>query len=152
MIRFTAYGVAAPKGSTKAFFVKSLGRAIVTADNKRTKPWQQEVAGAAVVAREIAAAEGRAWAVAEDAVVLEVTFYLPRPKSLPKRVIEHCKKPDLDKLLRATKDALTGVLWRDDSQVVSVTGTKAYAGGVFDPLGNDGVPRAIVVAHIKGSR
>lgn len=147
MIRFTAYGVAAPKGSTKAFYVKSLGRAIVTADNKRTKPWQQEVAGAAVAAR--AAADGRAWAITEDAIVLDVTFYLPRPKSLPKRIVEHCKKPDLDKLLRATKDALTGVLWRDDAQVVALTGAKAYAGGCFDPDGINGVPRAVVTASVK---
>jgi len=144
-IAFTVYGTPIPKGSTRAFYVKSLGRAVITAANAKTKPWQQEVAGAAVAARASAG-----WGITDEAVVLDVTFYLPRPKSLPKRVIEHCKKPDLDKLLRATKDALTGVLWRDDSQVVAVTGAKAYAGGVFDPDGLNGVPRAVVSAHIKG--
>ena len=60
---------------------------------------------------------------------LTVRFYLPRPKSLPKRVTEHTKKPDLDKLLRAVLDACTtGGVWRDDSQVATIHARKVYAG------------------------
>jgi Holliday junction resolvase RusA-like endonuclease len=40
---------------------------------------------------------------------------------------DHTVKPDLDKLLRSLKDALTRILWRDDAQVVSVCISKAYA-------------------------
>lgn len=36
------------------------------------------------------------------------------------------KKPDLDKTLRAIKDALTGIVYVDDSQVVVVTIAKEW--------------------------
>jgi Holliday junction resolvase RusA-like endonuclease len=36
------------------------------------------------------------------------------------------KKPDIDKLIRSTFDSMTGVLYRDDSQVVQVRATKVY--------------------------
>jgi Holliday junction resolvase RusA-like endonuclease len=42
-------------------------------------------------------------------------------------VLSHTKKPDLDKLLRALKDALKGVIYRDDSQVVRVVTSKDYS-------------------------
>lgn len=35
-------------------------------------------------------------------------------------------RPDLTKLVRAIEDALTGVIWRDDAQVVSQTVMKIY--------------------------
>jgi crossover junction endodeoxyribonuclease RusA len=37
------------------------------------------------------------------------------------------KKPDCTKLLRALEDALTGILWIDDSQVVRQVVGKSYA-------------------------
>lgn len=48
----------------------------------------------------------------------------------------HTKKPDLDKLNRAISDALTGIVWKDDSQVVKQDIEKVYCGpedkpGVF---------------------
>ena len=36
-------------------------------------------------------------------------------------------KPDTTKLMRALEDALTGICWRDDTQVVIQTAHKAYA-------------------------
>lgn len=125
---FTVTGIAQPKGSTKAFVPKSWAaaamaqgrapRAIVTADNTKSKGWQQLVAEQAqTVAGELF----------EGPVALAVTFWLPRPQSLPKRVTHHTKKPDLDKLARALKDALKGVLYRDDAQVVDLNARKRYA-------------------------
>jgi Holliday junction resolvase RusA-like endonuclease len=35
--------------------------------------------------------------------------------------------PDLDKLVRAILDSLTGVVWRDDAQVVDIVARKVYA-------------------------
>lgn len=63
------------------------------------------------------------------AVVLAVEFVMPRPKSLPKRnpTPPHTKRPDTDKLLRAVGDAMTGVVWADDSQIIESIGTKRYA-------------------------
>jgi crossover junction endodeoxyribonuclease RusA len=62
-----------------------------------------------------------------EAVRVTLAFYLPRPQSLPKRVTAHVKAPDLDKLTRAVFDALTGVVFHDDAQVVDLVATKRYA-------------------------
>ncbi len=64
--------------------------------------------------------------IADAAIDLSVWFDLPRPKTLPKRVTEHTKKPDLDNLVKGVKDALKGLVWRDDSQVVRITAVKQY--------------------------
>ncbi len=121
-LEFTVWGVAQPKGSAKAFIPKGWSRAIVTSDNPKNKGWQQLVAEAAGRARDAVGAE-----LLEGPVRLLVSFYLPRPQSLPKKVVHHLKKPDLDKLLRSVKDGLTRVAWKDDSQVVDVKAVKRYA-------------------------
>lgn len=59
-------------------------------------------------------------------VILDLSFYLARPKQLPKRITRPGKKPDLDKLIRATLDSLTGTVFEDDSQVVRVLAEKFY--------------------------
>ena len=40
--------------------------------------------------------------------------------------IKHIKKPDLDNLLKFTKDCLNGVVWKDDAQVFSIIAEKRY--------------------------
>jgi Holliday junction resolvase RusA-like endonuclease len=65
----------------------------------------------------------------EGPIGITVEFRLVRPKSAPKR-----KRTwpigklsgDLDKLARACGDALTGVLFEDDSQVIDWHVTKDY--------------------------
>jgi len=64
----------------------------------------------------------------DRAIFLSVTFLMPRPKSLPKKVHQDVKRPDLDKLIRAVMDALTGIYYQDDSQVVLISATKNYVG------------------------
>jgi Holliday junction resolvase RusA-like endonuclease len=39
---------------------------------------------------------------------------------------EKRSRPDLDKLIRAVGDALTGVLWTDDAQIVTWSTGKGY--------------------------
>jgi Holliday junction resolvase RusA-like endonuclease len=150
MIRFTVYGVPVQKGSMKSFTYqlknkatgqpildkqgKPIYRAAITHENPRSKNWQQLVAEAASRAL---TAEGQVYL---GAVRLEVAFFLPRPKSIGRRDVAMTKKPDASKLLRSTEDALTGVLFRDDSQVVDVHVTKRYAA-----FGES--PRAIVVVE-----
>jgi len=56
------------------------------------------------------------------AVRLSATFLFAMPKSrcrkkAPRPAEWHTKKPDLDNLLKAVKDAAKGILWVDDSQV-----------------------------------
>ena len=144
MIEFVVYGTPIPQGSTKAFMRPGMRFPVVTADNAKTKPWRQAIVDAS---REKLA--GRA--PIEGPVELYVTFYLPRPKSAPKRVTEPAKLPDLDKLVRAVGDALTAAgVWVDDGQVVLTRARKAFAGGHLDRAGAAGVPRAeIRVAELS---
>jgi Holliday junction resolvase RusA-like endonuclease len=68
---------------------------------------------------------------------LELDFFLPRPKAhldkhgVPKAKspVWHCKKPDLDNLIKAVTDAITDTqrIWLDDSQICEITATKTYA-------------------------
>jgi Holliday junction resolvase RusA-like endonuclease len=61
-------------------------------------------------------------------VMLDVTFVRQRPKTKPKREgTAHTKFPDLDKLVRAVGDSMTGVVWNDDTQVVEIHCRKRYA-------------------------
>lgn len=149
-LAFFAAGVPAPKGSTKAFYVPRLGRAVVTEDNARTRPWAALVRDAA---SEAVAAHGCTglYFTRGVAVSLSVEFVMPRPTSLPKRVTQHTKKPDLDKLARALKDALTGIVWQDDSQVVALTARKRYAVGPERPGAHIVVTPVAVVTHLMPS-
>ena len=70
----------------------------------------------------------------EGPISLRVIFYMPRPKtgwvstqSRREKHLPHTKKPDLDNLVKSLKDALTGAVWKDDSQVCSLSMTKVYA-------------------------
>ena len=47
-IDFWVAGVPAPGGSKKAFYNPKIGRAIITEDNKRSKPWRALVSQAAI--------------------------------------------------------------------------------------------------------
>lgn len=46
-VAFTVLGKPQPAGSKRAFVNPKNGRAIVTEDNKKSKPWKQQVAVAA---------------------------------------------------------------------------------------------------------
>lgn len=125
-LRFTVWGAAEPKGSARAFVPKGWTRAVVTSANPKLKGWEQTVRERLTqVMAETPRAEVEAFFDAPVLVAME--FHLPRPKSLPKRVVMHTKKPDVDKLARGTVDAINGVLIRDDSQVVEVRARKVYA-------------------------
>lgn len=122
-LTFTVFGEAIPQGSSRAFMRPGMRHPVVTSDNPRLRGWRQLVAEAAS-----AALEGVGQYDGTGAVAVVATFYLPRPKSLAAKVRHHLTNPDLDKLARAINDALTGVLWRDDSQVTDLHVRKVYAG------------------------
>ena len=107
----------------RAFIPKGWSRAVITSANKKMKPWRQEVAGAA-----LAAMEKGSYSCAGRNVPfrLVVTFRFQKPKSTKKSVTEKVTKPDLDKNLRASFDALTGIVWTDDSQVVEILARKQF--------------------------
>lgn len=63
----------------------------------------------------------------DDPLGMELIFHLPRPVSLPKKVVHHTKKPDLDNLTKGVKDALRQVVYRDDSLIAEFSGRKVYS-------------------------
>lgn len=131
MITFYVHGKPEPAGSKRAFVNPKTGKAIVTDANAKSKPWKQEVAQTA----RLALPEG--FTPLDGPVRLVVDFYVARPKghygtgknagTLREGAPDYpTTKPDATKLLRGLEDALTGIVWRDDSQIVSQTVRKRY--------------------------
>lgn len=123
MLNFVVHGIAQPKGSARAFVPKGWNRAIVTSANPKNKGWQQLVAESA----NRAIGEQPDFRLINGAALLRVVFYLPRPKAIRNKPVPHTKKPDLDKLVRSCKDALSKVVWQDDALVVEIAARKEYA-------------------------
>jgi crossover junction endodeoxyribonuclease RusA len=112
-------GDPAPQGSKR-----HVGGGRMVESSKKVGPWRETVA--ATVAQSMA---DEGWAPTDGPVAVVVTFYVPRPKSAPKRVTRPFRKPDIDKLVRSTLDALVmaGALV-DDARVVSLHASKEFAG------------------------
>lgn len=112
-------GLPAPQGSKR-----HVGGGRMVESSKKVAPWREAVVNA------IHAHHDGPWPLFPQHMPLSVslTFTLPAPLSLPKtRPSSPSKKPDLDKLVRATFDALTtSGLWVDDSQAVEVRARKTY--------------------------
>ena len=124
-LMFSVYGVPVPQGSMRAFIPKGWKRPVLTSANPKLKSWRQLIAEGASQAMQAQPASERGLLL--EGVRLSVAFYLPRPKSLPKRATANVKKPDIDKCVRSILDSLTRVVFRDDSQVVELFATKQYA-------------------------
>lgn len=119
-LSFDVVGLPAPQGSKR-----HVGRGVLVESSRLVAPWRDSVAYACRAA--IAEA---GWQTLDEACVASVWFYLPRPKSAPKRRIWPDRKPDIDKLARSTLDALgTAGAYTDDARVVSLRLTKVYADG-----------------------
>lgn len=119
-VTFQVIGLPAPQGSKTVFNGHPVEGGSKTG-RENVKAWRQAVAE---TAHEVW--DGRP--PINGPVALDVRFILPRPKSAPKRNRWHASRPDLDKLLRATKDALkTAGVYTDDGRVASVSMTKTLA-------------------------
>lgn len=138
-VEFWVYDLPQPGGSKRAFVPKNGGRPVVVEDCKRNKTWRTEVKAAALKVAPASPLTGP--------LLVEVTFFMPRPKghfgtgknadvlklSAPDY---HTSKPDATKLWRSTEDALTGILWGDDSQIAKQSIVKKYT--------NSGRPGAFI--------
>lgn len=129
VLRFTVLGEPQPAGSKRAFVNPKTGRAVITDDNRKAKPWQAEVRAAA----------GQVYGgeLLRGPITLTLVFYRQRPKShyrtgrnahlvrdsAPSAPIT---RPDTTKLIRGVEDALTGVIWADDAQVTDQRAIKRY--------------------------
>lgn len=144
-ICFFAAGRPAAQGSKR-----HVGGGRLIESSRQVGPWREIVRQAAVEAM-----AGRP--PIEGPVYLVQVFALPRPKShygtgrnsgQVKRGAPHRPpvRPDLDKLARAVGDALTGVCYHDDAQIVNLRAAKYYV----TPSGRLSVPGVEIRVHGEG--
>lgn len=143
-IVITVHGIPGPQGSKR-----HVGRGVMVESSKKVKPWRQDVKAAALAAMEL-----------PDALIGSVQLHRPpldgplavsmiftvreQPTSKPQwwpaglrwaKTLRWrpASTPDLSKLARATEDALTGVVWKDDARVVEYTRLAKYYAGDSHP-------------------
>lgn len=127
MIILDVLGTPAPKGSGRAMLIGGKARHIAsgtTANQLALKAWDVAVREAA----HAAVGDVAAPPYVATALVMAVEFRMARPAShwgTGKRAgrlkestpLYPIGKPDSSKLVRATEDSITGIVWDDDSRV-----------------------------------
>ena len=124
-VSFICYSRGAPQGSKN-----HMGGGVLVESSKRVKPFRSDLQFLAMEATPVDWDLGLEYALALD-------FYFKRPKShLTSKGALTKSAPlfptgrnvgDVDKLCRSCMDALTGILYYDDSQVIDITAKKRFA-------------------------
>jgi len=119
-------GTPAPQGSMRSFAYNPKGggrpRSVVTSDNTKTMPWRSQIVAT------VRAHIGGDIVYPKGPVALTLLFVMPRRVAEPKRITPaHTRKPDGDKLTRAVCDALSGLIYTDDAQIVECAYRKRTA-------------------------
>lgn len=110
MFRFFVKGRPVPQGSLK--FIHG-------------RPIHERAADLAVWRADIARmAEQNGCRNVDKACTVKLDFIFAKPKSVKRALVT--VRPDLDKLIRAVLDGLTGTAFIDDSQVIEVMAQKRY--------------------------
>jgi Holliday junction resolvase RusA-like endonuclease len=116
-----------PVGKQRARYAKR-GNFVQTYTPDKTRNYESSIKEAAIEAMGTS-----------EPLETPVTLYLyiraPIPKSLPKKRIEAClnglekpiKKPDASNVLKSVEDAMNGVVYKDDSQIVNIHVSKVYS-------------------------
>lgn len=117
-IELFAEGSPVPQGS-----FRHVGNGRIISANPKLNSWRQTIADQVAQQTPVRLIEG--------ACVVRLVFTLPRPKSVPiKRRTRPTTKPDLDKLVRATLDAISleryVQILTDDSIVTDLHAAKRY--------------------------
>ena len=137
LIKFTVYGDAVAQGRPRA---TSIGGHVRLYDPEKSRSYKEIV--------RIDALKVRPEKPLGGAISLTIIVYKSIPKSMSKKRqklalkgdARPTTKPDIDNVVKGIKDALKGVIWRDDSQVVTLSAKKYYSD----------VPRVeVVVEEIK---
>lgn len=109
------YGCPVPQGRPR---FQKIGNFVKPYDPQESKSWKETVKSQVI--------DRGGATILDGALTMTLRFHLPRPKSLPKKVTHHTKKPDVDNLVKAIKDALRGICYNDDSQIVDLHAHKEY--------------------------
>jgi len=123
-------GQARPAGSKSGYYDKKTGKVRVTHANEGTVKWMNTV-------RFFAMQAAQRMVPTTEAVCLKLIFLKDRPKGhfgsgrnagmIRSSAPAHfTTTPDLTKLTRAVEDGLTGIVWKDDSQVICQATMKRY--------------------------
>ena len=116
-----------PKGKGRPRFSK-VGGFVKTYTDQKTRDYESLISQAARTAMgETPPMEGP--------ISASMYFRLPIPKSTPKKrvasllggLVRPTKKPDLDNMNKAILDAMNGIVYKDDSQVVTIHSKKVYS-------------------------
>jgi len=123
-LEWFAPGIPRPKGSKQMFLGKNKAGhsyGVMREDSRGMGAWREVVAWSAKAA--MVEIHHPGWSDREP-VALSLEFIFKRTKHPP---ANQYPPIDLDKLLRTVFDALTGVIYADDKQVMYVEMTKRYA-------------------------
>ena len=129
-ISFFVAGIPKPAGSKRGFFIPKLKRVVITDACKGSKDWKTDV--------KHAAQECYGGELLAGPLEVTLTFHVERPTghfrtgknsvalrdSAPQFPTT---RPDVLKLARAVEDALTKIIWKDDSQIVTERLRKRYS-------------------------
>lgn len=123
-------GTPVAQGSKRVVGVRDANARVIESNAHRLLPWRAAIAAAAAYAMD----GGEAIA---GPVRVDVDFAFARPQThfgsgrnagrlKASAPTFRAAAPDIDKLLRAILDGMTGIVFRDDSQVAIVTASKRY--------------------------
>lgn len=131
-------GIPRPGGGKIGGINRQTGKSFVRPDNPKTEFWRQDVQAAALKQYKGPLLTGP--------IRMTYSFVFPRPKShygtgknantlKPNAPYWHTNKPDLTKIIRSTEDALTDIVYKDDSQVCDRDEKKIYTTSLFNKPG-----------------
>jgi Holliday junction resolvase RusA-like endonuclease len=106
-----------PKAMQTGTVVRAGGRLVPI---RRHTEWGNRVA--------LAAQQSRPPALFEGPLIVVLEFHRQRPVSAKKSVTQPITRPDLGNLSKGLLDALQGIVYRDDAQIVELLERKRFAG------------------------
>lgn len=123
MIKFTVYGEPVAQGRARATVIAGHARMY---DPEKSRNYKALV--------RLVAQEAKPNHLFEGPVALTVRIFKRMPASFSKRTREQARagnirpatKPDASNVLKAIEDALNGVVWVDDRQIVELVVSKEY--------------------------
>lgn len=124
MIRFTVYGEPVAQGRPRA---TNINGHIRMYDPKKSRDYKHYI--------RLVASQHKPEKLLTGPISMKVAIYKPTLKSFSKKKrvaaekgeLRPITKPDVDNYVKAIKDALKSVIWKDDSQVVDLHISKWYS-------------------------
>jgi len=114
---FEILGNPVPQGRPRAY---RRGKLIGVYDPKNSREWKN------YVKTKLSFCENKPVTPIDTAIKVRMIFYFLKPKSKPKKVVSHTVRPDLSNCIKAIEDAMNGIIYTDDSRIISLLAEKYY--------------------------